>query len=278
MFMYYEDSDWSYRARLLGYDIVVSPYSIVYHKFGASTSTRPSAFKNMMVVRNRLMWAIKNLEKRTCLFATKNYVKADIKDSLRFLKNKEVSVFLSYFKAYLSLLIFSPRIVSNRIKIQKQRTVLDKEILSLTVPINPEIYHSNLSQLSVRTLRKYYFDRVRKIESANWLNIKATNWKVWEDNPNFLVNTNELPDDLSFSFFLEAEKEFNLFIQGLFTHDVKITLNGKILKLESHFSNQNIEDVFLGKAKLKKGQNELVLKFTKNPEVSYLGTISFLSV
>jgi GT2 family glycosyltransferase len=42
---YYEDADWSYRARALGYRLVPAPEAHVYHKFGASTGTLPSAFK-----------------------------------------------------------------------------------------------------------------------------------------------------------------------------------------------------------------------------------------
>lgn len=278
MFMYYEDSDWSYRARLLGYDIVASPYSVVYHKFGASTSIRPSAFKNKMVIRNRLIWAIKNLGKRMCLFAIKNYVKADINDSLRFLKRKDLSVFTSYFVAYSSLLILLPRILLDRIALQKKRSVTDKEILSLSVPINQEIYLAVLPKLTVRTLRKYYSENALKIQSANWLNLKDNNWQIWRDNTNFLVNTNESPDDLFFHFSSETEGEFNLFVQGLFAHDVKIRLNGRVLKLENSLSEHGIEETFLGKVKLQKWQNELVLNFQKSSEVSYLGTISFRPV
>jgi hypothetical protein len=35
--MYYEDSEWSYRARLLGYRLAAAPRALVYHAFGGQT-------------------------------------------------------------------------------------------------------------------------------------------------------------------------------------------------------------------------------------------------
>jgi len=35
-FMYYEDSDWCYRAIKLGYKLAVEPKAVIYHKEGAS--------------------------------------------------------------------------------------------------------------------------------------------------------------------------------------------------------------------------------------------------
>lgn len=58
---YYEDADWSYRARAHGFKLVAAPRAIVYHKFASSTEALPSAFKKRLVVRNRLWFAWKNL-------------------------------------------------------------------------------------------------------------------------------------------------------------------------------------------------------------------------
>jgi GT2 family glycosyltransferase len=57
---YYEDADWSYRARALGYRLVPAPRARVYHKFGASTGALPSAFKTSLASRNRLWFVLKN--------------------------------------------------------------------------------------------------------------------------------------------------------------------------------------------------------------------------
>lgn len=58
---YYEDADWSYQARALGYELIAAPKAIVYHKFASSTESLPSSFKKRLVTRNRLWFAWKNL-------------------------------------------------------------------------------------------------------------------------------------------------------------------------------------------------------------------------
>jgi GT2 family glycosyltransferase/glycosyltransferase involved in cell wall biosynthesis len=58
---YYEDADWSYRARLLGYRLVPAPHALVYHKFSASMKEKSQGFKVRLASRNRLWFAAKNL-------------------------------------------------------------------------------------------------------------------------------------------------------------------------------------------------------------------------
>jgi GT2 family glycosyltransferase len=41
-FLYWEDVDWSCRARRLGYTLVVAPGARVWHRISASTSLRPT--------------------------------------------------------------------------------------------------------------------------------------------------------------------------------------------------------------------------------------------
>ncbi|MCP4362982.1 MAG: glycosyltransferase [Chloroflexi bacterium] len=62
---YYEDVDWSYRARALGYRLVPAPKAITYHKFSASTSKLSAAFKKRLATRNRLWFALKNFPLRS---------------------------------------------------------------------------------------------------------------------------------------------------------------------------------------------------------------------
>ncbi|MEM7112876.1 MAG: glycosyltransferase [Chloroflexota bacterium] len=57
---YYEDADWSYRARLHGFDLIPAPKAKVYHKFSASTSLLANSFKTRLATRNRLWFSVKN--------------------------------------------------------------------------------------------------------------------------------------------------------------------------------------------------------------------------
>lgn len=57
---YYEDADWSYRARLCGFELIPAPQAKVYHKFSASTGALASTFKIRLATRNRLWFLFKN--------------------------------------------------------------------------------------------------------------------------------------------------------------------------------------------------------------------------
>lgn len=61
--MYYEDSEWSYRARLSGYTIRAAPEAVIYHAFGARVHTGEeedlSARKLRSVTYGRLRFALK---------------------------------------------------------------------------------------------------------------------------------------------------------------------------------------------------------------------------
>lgn len=59
--MYYEDSDWCYRARAMGYEILLAPKAKVYHDFGGNNgSERISSRKLENVTYGRLRFVIKN--------------------------------------------------------------------------------------------------------------------------------------------------------------------------------------------------------------------------
>jgi GT2 family glycosyltransferase len=61
-FVYYDDVDWSLRARLAGYEVVAAPEAVVFHKFNATVNTMASTFKLGLIVRNRLRFIWKNLD------------------------------------------------------------------------------------------------------------------------------------------------------------------------------------------------------------------------
>jgi GT2 family glycosyltransferase len=79
---YYEDIDWSMRARMTGMRVWAAPHALVYHEGSASTLARPSAFKEVMVRRNRLLWAGKVLRMRNAVGFTRRYVVEDAQDLL----------------------------------------------------------------------------------------------------------------------------------------------------------------------------------------------------
>lgn len=59
-FAYYEDSDWSWRARLLGLRLAYDPTTVVEHRRSASSGGVSSAWVRRLAERNRLLTAVRN--------------------------------------------------------------------------------------------------------------------------------------------------------------------------------------------------------------------------
>lgn len=62
-YAYFEDLDWSWRARLFGYRIVFEPQAIVYHQ-GSASFGKNNYRKLFLTKRNALRCAIKNYERK----------------------------------------------------------------------------------------------------------------------------------------------------------------------------------------------------------------------
>ena len=63
-FLVYEDSDWCFRARRAGFGCVTVPLARVWHKIGTSFGSEASPLRTYFSVRNKLLWAEKNVSRR----------------------------------------------------------------------------------------------------------------------------------------------------------------------------------------------------------------------
>ncbi|MBN1658373.1 MAG: glycosyltransferase family 2 protein [Anaerolineae bacterium] len=98
-FVYYDDTDWSLRARIYGYDVVAAPRAVVYHKFNATVNTMASTFKLGLIIRNRLRFAWKNLDFRRASRFLWMYLQEDIGNLLCALSRREYAVARTYIKS-----------------------------------------------------------------------------------------------------------------------------------------------------------------------------------
>jgi GT2 family glycosyltransferase len=60
-FLVYEDADWCFRARRAGFGCVMVPSARVWHKIGTSFGSEASPLRTYFSIRNKLLWAEKNL-------------------------------------------------------------------------------------------------------------------------------------------------------------------------------------------------------------------------
>jgi hypothetical protein len=143
-FMFYEDVDFSWRARLMGYKLVVIPHSIVYHKRGGTVSGILMKTKPLYVfcnTRNRL----KTLYKNYSLLNMLKYLPFAIgietmKGTMLAFSRKTDSAFACY-KGILDFIFELPHDASLRASIQQKRVVDDSYVLKYILSAEDAIRH-----------------------------------------------------------------------------------------------------------------------------------------
>jgi len=137
-FAYYEDLDISWRARLAGWKCIYVHSSVVYHVHSA-TGIAYSPFKSFHVQRNRFFVIIKNFPIKIAILAILftpvryllllNSVRLKKGPAANFKKNNStIKMVLIVMKAWIDVLLYSPKMIGKRKNIQKIRNVSKKEI------------------------------------------------------------------------------------------------------------------------------------------------------
>jgi len=124
-FMYHEDVDLGWRFWLKGYRVKCIPRSFVYHAFGG-TSLRAGSmeFRNNLGLRHAMRSLIKNYERGTLLKVLPLFISLGIRTTIK----HRTWGFLRCVSWNLMML---PDTLSERRRIQRERTVSDRAISSL---------------------------------------------------------------------------------------------------------------------------------------------------
>lgn len=136
-FMFHEDIDLCWRARLLGYKIAVAPEAVIYHYAGGSAGGgeikgkkyETSYLRRYYSERNNIRTLLKNYEIKTLLFILPFYFLINLGEIILFFLTLRWKVVYLYLKAYIWNLINLPDTFQERKKIQKLRKIPDKEIM-----------------------------------------------------------------------------------------------------------------------------------------------------
>jgi GT2 family glycosyltransferase len=124
LFMYHEDVDLSWRARLAGYEIYLAPEAKAFHKYTFSFGTK----KFYYAERNRLVVLFSNYRLLTLILL------------IPFLLFTEVAMLLYAFftgwlkyklLSWLGFLVMIPHIIKNRWRLRSIRKIADRQILQL---------------------------------------------------------------------------------------------------------------------------------------------------
>jgi GT2 family glycosyltransferase len=156
-FLYYEDLDWCYRARLAGYSIVTAPRSVVRHQFGGSVSTKPEHFKMRLVIRNRLRYVILNMDWGLVAGFVARYLYLDARQVAKAVLRRNPHALRTYGRAYLDLLLESPR--WPKLRHQRRRLCAlgdEKSLLGLNQPAVSRTHVGGDAVLSEAVIRDHY--------------------------------------------------------------------------------------------------------------------------
>jgi GT2 family glycosyltransferase len=141
-FMYYEDTDISWKFRLLGYQIVFEPKSKIYHDYKLFPSEKylPSKRKMMLLERNRLTTILKNYSARSLIIIFLPMMVVELAMTVyAILGGWGIAKLQSYFFLFKNL----DHIQNERSFIQSHRKVNDKSIVSEFSATIDFVYASN---------------------------------------------------------------------------------------------------------------------------------------
>ncbi len=133
--MYYEDSEWSYRARLLGYEIRVAPKSVVYHAFGFRKGTTVGEDQESQKIRDvtygRLRFTVMIVSKGRLLRFLFSYSIADGFKILQAIIKGQCSSILAYPQAWARFIMDLAQIIQRRKMFRDRLEDSDADLFSL---------------------------------------------------------------------------------------------------------------------------------------------------
>lgn len=162
---YYEDTEWSYRARLLGWRVRAAPKAVVYHAFGRRIHTgqekdlTPSKLRSVVYGRLRFVGKI-----TTGMNLLRYSVAALIHDTGRALllllrgEWQESAAILSGWSDFIAGL---PDLRRARKSIQARRVQSDAEIFSLQRDLPPPVVWRGLPKLTLEIIDRHYLPAIR---------------------------------------------------------------------------------------------------------------------
>ncbi|MCC6192152.1 MAG: glycosyltransferase [Anaerolineales bacterium] len=158
--LYYEDAEWSYRARLLGYEIAAAPRAVIYHAFGSSVPTGAAAsltpLKLRRAVFGRLRFTLKTLTGSTLRRFLRNYLAEDRSNLLRAAGRRDWGEVRAYLGAWLAALLSLPRLYGRRRALLRRRQIPDAQLFAQQGAWPAPFDHNGLPRLDWRAVAGHY--------------------------------------------------------------------------------------------------------------------------
>lgn len=191
--MYYEDSEWSYRARLLGYPVRAAPQSVVYHAFGGRVpSGRESGLaprKLRHVVYGRLRFTFKIVGRYFRRFL-RNYWLEDWTNFTRTVARRDWDSARAYLGGWGDVVRSVSDLRRARRDLQSRRVISDEELFALQrdMPV-PYAWHG-LPELTLDLIQNHYLPLIQEGKTRPMPEFDSRT-----DQPHLVVISNDVVDE-----------------------------------------------------------------------------------
>jgi len=164
-YVYYEDSDWCFRARLQGYRIAAAPGAHALHAFGGTWDEGKPASLSMTKLGNALFGQLRFAltipgPGRAALLAlhSLNDWGVNIKGAFR---TRDTATLGVYARTAARLAWSLPSALATRRRIQRRRVVADAALFAHADDLTPSMAWRNLPELTCASIREYYAPLMR---------------------------------------------------------------------------------------------------------------------
>jgi GT2 family glycosyltransferase/glycosyltransferase involved in cell wall biosynthesis len=191
--MYYEDSEWSYRARTKGFKIYPAPRAVVYHAFGGRIpdgrrdSLSSSKLEN--VVYGRLRFTLKLLDGYFLRFLF-SYLLADFANILRFFLTFKWNKLQAIAKGWNRIISDLSEISRERKAIQSGKVVGDEQLFGTQGGMPATLMWRGLPELTWDLIRNQYYPILRA-EKSN----QVPEFTTLNNRPKFLIISHDVIDE-----------------------------------------------------------------------------------
>ncbi len=163
--MYYEDVDWCYRARRLGFGIGLAPLAVVYHAFGSrlATGDEPglTARKLAHVVYGRLRFALRVLDGRTRRTYLLGYLREDIGNYRQLRRQGDADSAAAYRRAWARTLRLAWRMWRDGAALTRRARVPAAQLLAADAGWPAGLIRNGVPDLSYTVARDVYLPLMR---------------------------------------------------------------------------------------------------------------------
>jgi len=175
--LYYEDTDWCYRARVQGLNIAAEPRAFLLHAFGATwTGPEPSEMhprKLESAVIGQLMFGLKVGSRQRAALLTRNALRDVYLNVRNAMKQRSGSTLAAYGRAAGRMLVRLPGVLADRRRVQSRRRVPDANVFAGGDDLTPSFVWRNLPELTCAIVRTYYVPLIRSGRTRPLIEVPA---------------------------------------------------------------------------------------------------------